>query len=70
MSLAEVLEEVERWTPAQWQELAWRLKVLELINDPEYMMEIGSRIDDARAGRCLSREGFRAAMAERGIVSH
>ena len=69
MSLAEVFEEVERWTPAQRQELAWRLKVLELTSDPEYMAEIGRRIDDAKAGKCVSREEFRAGMSGRGIVS-
>ena len=68
MSLAEFFREVERWTPAQRKDLAWRLKVLELISDPEYMAEIGRRIDEAEAGNCVSREQFLAAMAERGIV--
>ncbi len=66
MSLAEVFEEVKSWTADERQQLALRLKMIELANDPAYMAEIQRRIDDAEAGKnCVSSQEYRALMAER-----
>ena len=67
MSYIEVCHAVESWPPAQRQELARHLRILELINDPASTAEIGRRIDDMEAGHGVTREELVAHLEKRGI---
>ena len=67
MSVAEVFDEVARWTPEERQALAWRLKMIELNNDPAFSMEMTERIAEMEKGNHLSREEFAAALRQRGL---
>ena len=68
MSVAEVLDEIERWTPEERQALAWRLKMIELGNDPAFRMEMTGRIDEMEKGDHVSRVEFAAALRQRGSL--
>ncbi len=67
MSVAEVFDEVARWTPEERQALAWRLKMIELNNDPAFRSEMTERIAEMEQGNHVSREEFAATLRQRGI---
>jgi hypothetical protein len=68
MSPAEVFEEVEPWNPEQRRELAWRLKILDLIHSPEVQAEMSRRIDEIKRGNFVTREQLLERLAKRGIT--
>ena len=67
MSVAEVFDEVSRWTPEERRALAWRWKMMELSNDPAFRGEMTERIDEMEKGENVSRAEFTAALRERGL---
>lgn len=67
MSLAEVISEVESWTPDQREELALHLSLLRSLNDPAHIEELSRRLDRMQAGEFVTREALQAQLAARGI---
>ena len=67
MSVAEVFDEVARWTPEERRALAWRLQMIELNNDPAFRVEMTERIAEMEEGKHISRAEFTAALRQRGL---
>ena len=67
MSVAEVFDEVTRWTPEERRALAWRLKMIELNNDPAFSVEMTERLAEMEKGDHVSRAEFAAALRQRGL---
>ena len=66
MSVAEVFDEVARWTPEERRALAWRLKMIEWSHDPVFGSEMAERIAEMQNGNHVSRAEFSAALRQRG----
>jgi hypothetical protein len=68
MSVAEVINEIATWTPEERQALAWRLKMIELNDDPAFATEMTRRIDEMEQGDHVSRAEFAEALRGRGLT--
>ncbi len=68
MSLAEILEEVERLTDGERTELARRLRARELAGDAERTADMSARLDGMLAGgEAVSEEELHARLRTRGL---
>ena len=68
MSYEEVCEEVEKWAPEEREQLARRLKILQIVRDPEQMSRLSRGMEEIRAGGGVSREELLAYLRTRGIA--
>ena len=68
MSYAEVCDEVKKWVPEKREQLARRLKMLQIANDPARMADFSRDIEEIQAGGGVSREELIAYLRSREVT--
>ncbi|MGH8017674.1 MAG: hypothetical protein ACREIA_05185 [Opitutaceae bacterium] len=64
MSAAEIIQEIQKLTPAERRQVRAFLVHSDRVDDPKWRDELARRIDEARTGRGLTSAEVRALVAE------